>query len=182
MSSSILQRKPANDHAAITPSQEEIISLLRSLKTKVYALKFARADDAAELRSIRAAVSSPSLTHQPSLMPYPWKYASFCYRKFIQEPHKAAEQFDPLRADGSNYVMWLANLNRVLCRAFDCDRRVEDTPSLLANKTHEENQALSHFMKATLPHDFASNMGIKPTCADATILFQAIQTHFSLGN
>ncbi|MBW0521836.1 hypothetical protein O181_061551 [Austropuccinia psidii MF-1] len=59
---------------------------------------------------------------------------------------------------------------------------VDDLPSSLGNRSPQENRAISHFIDATLPPDFALCIGIVPARTTAKEFFDAIKTRFCPGN
>ncbi|MBW0513892.1 hypothetical protein O181_053607 [Austropuccinia psidii MF-1] len=88
---------------------------------------------------------------------------SSAYEHFMQEPCRAANHFDHLQINGGNFTEWVACLNRVLCVAFNSEMSVEDSPSLLENRSPAENCAISHFINTSIPLDFALCIGIIPS-------------------
>ncbi|MBW0500492.1 hypothetical protein O181_040207 [Austropuccinia psidii MF-1] len=135
MSVSTHSKKEADNDTDDKPlSNEEVYSLLNSLKSEVMYLKSAHTSDAAKLQSL----------------------------------------------DSTNYPEWVASLNRVLCIAFNSDVSSDDSPSLLNNQTPCENRAISHFIDATLPADFALCIRIMPLHATLKEFFDAIKARFAL--
>ncbi|MBW0586059.1 hypothetical protein O181_125774 [Austropuccinia psidii MF-1] len=125
------------------------------------------------MQSLRLTLSSP-----PVLSPY---HRQLCvaypaYDKFMQEPYRAADRSNHLQQDGSNFAKWVMGLNRVLCIAFNSEHPVDDLPSLLDNCSLQENRAISHFIDATLPPDFALCIGVVLARATAKEFFDAIKT------
>ncbi|MBW0486830.1 hypothetical protein O181_026545 [Austropuccinia psidii MF-1] len=100
----------------------------------------------------------------------------------MQEPYRAADRTNHLQQDGSNFAEWVAGLNRVLSVAFNSEHSVDDLPSLLDNRSPQENRAISHFIDATLPPDFALCIGVVPARATAKEFFNAIKTRCCPGN
>ncbi|MBW0506188.1 hypothetical protein O181_045903 [Austropuccinia psidii MF-1] len=88
---------------------------------------------------------------------------SLAYECFMQEPYQAANCFDHLQRNGSNFTEWVACLNRVLCVAFNSEMSVDDSPSLLESCSPAENCAISHFIDASIPPSFAVCIGIIPS-------------------
>ncbi|MBW0498255.1 hypothetical protein O181_037970 [Austropuccinia psidii MF-1] len=169
MSGSTRSKKAANNNAKPKPlSNKEVYSMLNSLCLEVLSLKSARVSDAAEMQLLRLALSSPPVLspyNQQSHMAYP------AYDHFMQEPYRAADRSNHLLQDGSNF----AGLNRVLCVSFNSEHLVDDLPSLLDNRSAQENRAISHFIDATLPPDFALCIGVVPACATAKEFSDAIK-------
>ncbi|MBW0511331.1 hypothetical protein O181_051046 [Austropuccinia psidii MF-1] len=116
MSFSTCSKKAANNNTEPKPlSNNNMYSMLNSLKSKVMSLKSARSSDAAEMQSLWMALSSPP----PALSPYAslQQNTMSVYDRFMQEPYHAADCFAPLKSNGSNFPEWLICLNRVLCVA-----------------------------------------------------------------
>ncbi|MBW0485954.1 hypothetical protein O181_025669 [Austropuccinia psidii MF-1] len=114
--------------------------------------------------------------HQQSRVAYP------AYDRFMQEPYRAANRSNHLLQDGSNFSEWVAGLNRVLCAAFNSEHSVDDLPSLLDNFSLQENRAISHFIDATLPPDFALCIGVVLACTTAKEFFDAIKVRCCPGS
>ncbi|MBW0482318.1 hypothetical protein O181_022033 [Austropuccinia psidii MF-1] len=109
------------------------------------------------MQSLCLALSPPlpaiSLFQQPHVN-------SLAYNCFMQEPYRAANCSNHLQGNGSNFADWVSGLNRVLCVALNSELSVNDSPSLLKNHSPQENRAISHFIDATLPPDFALCIGV----------------------
>ncbi|MBW0486338.1 hypothetical protein O181_026053 [Austropuccinia psidii MF-1] len=127
-------------------SNEEVYSLLNSLKSEVMSLKSAHTSDATKMQSLRMAPSSPL----PASSPYhsTARLTSSTYKRFMQEPYQAANHFAPLQCDGTNFPEWVASLNQVLCIAFNSDMSVDDSPSLLDNQTPRK---IGQFLTLSMP-------------------------------
>ncbi|MBW0527978.1 hypothetical protein O181_067693 [Austropuccinia psidii MF-1] len=108
--------------------------------------------------------------------------ASPAYDRFKQEPYRAANGSSHLQQDGSNFAKWVAGLNRVLCVAFISELLVDDLPSLLENRSPQENRAISHFISSMLPPDFALCIGAVLAWATAKEFFDAIKARCCPGN
>ncbi|MBW0461370.1 hypothetical protein O181_001085 [Austropuccinia psidii MF-1] len=181
MSVSTRLKKAADDDADDKPlSNKEVYSLLNSLKSEVMSLKSTCTSDAAEMQSLQMALSSPP----PASSPYhsALQLNSSAYDRFMQEPYQAADRFDRLRSDSTNYPEWVASLNRVLCIAFNLDVSIDDSPSLLDNQTPQENRVISHFIDATLLADFTLCIGIMPSRATAKEFFDTVRARCCPGN
>ncbi|MBW0515271.1 hypothetical protein O181_054986 [Austropuccinia psidii MF-1] len=132
MSVSTHSKKAADNDADDKPlSNEEVYSLLNYLKSEVMSLKSARTSDSSKMQSLQMALSSPP----PASSPYhsESRLNSSAYDCFMQEPYQAANSFDFLCSDGTNYPEWVASLNQVLCIAFNSDVSFDNSPSLLNN-------------------------------------------------
>ncbi|MBW0482987.1 hypothetical protein O181_022702 [Austropuccinia psidii MF-1] len=176
MSGSTHSKKAASDNTEPKPlSNKEVHSMLNSLHSEVLSLKLARVSDAAEMQSLRLALSSPP-HHQQLCVAYP------AYDQFMKEPYRASDRSNHLQQDGSNFAKWVAGLNRVLCVAFNSEHSVDDIPSLIDNHSLQENRAISHFIDATLPPDFALCIGVLPARATAKEFFNAIKARCFPGN
>ncbi|MBW0569740.1 hypothetical protein O181_109455 [Austropuccinia psidii MF-1] len=176
MSGSTHSKKAANDNTEPKPLlNEEVYSLLNSLCLEVLSLKSARVSDAEEMQLLLLAISSPPY-HQQLRVDYP------AYDLFMQEPYRAANRSNHLQQDGSNFSEWVTGLNRVLCITFNSEHLVNNLPSLLDNFSPQENRAISHFINATLPPDFALCIGVVPAHTTAEEFLEAIKTRFCLGN
>ncbi|MBW0542201.1 hypothetical protein O181_081916 [Austropuccinia psidii MF-1] len=114
--------------------------------------------------------------HQQSRVAYP------AYDRFMQEPYRSADRSNHLQQDGSNFSKWVSSLNRVLCVTFNSEHLVDNIPSLLDNRSPQENRPISHFIDATLPPDFALCIGIVPARAMAKEFFDAIKARCFPGN
>ncbi|MBW0517598.1 hypothetical protein O181_057313 [Austropuccinia psidii MF-1] len=79
----------------------------------------------------------------------------------MKEPYRDADRSTHLHHNGSNFTEWVASINRVLCVALNTELSVDDLPSSLENRSSQENRAISHFINATLPPDFALCIGVK---------------------
>ncbi|MBW0536793.1 hypothetical protein O181_076508, partial [Austropuccinia psidii MF-1] len=180
MSGSTRSRKAAADADTKPLSHEEVYSLLNSLRSEVSSLKSARNSDAAEMQLLRLALSTPP----PTLSPYPQnqRAVSSEYDRFMQEPYRAADQSNHLLNDGLNFAEWVAGLNRVLCIVFHSELSVDDNPSLLENRSPQENRAISHFINAIIPPDFALCIGVIPACTSSKDFFNAIKAKCCPGN
>ncbi|MBW0478108.1 hypothetical protein O181_017823 [Austropuccinia psidii MF-1] len=181
MSVSTRSRKAADDDADAKPlSNEEMCMLLNSLKSEVQSLKTARSSDAAEMNSLQMALSSPP--PPTSSFHHTLRPTSLAYERFMQEPYRAADRFDRLQSNGSNFNEWVACLNRVLCIAFNSEMSVDDSPSLLDNRSPQENRAISHFIDASVPPDFALCIGVVPLRTSAKHFFEAIKARCCPGS
>ncbi|MBW0494048.1 hypothetical protein O181_033763 [Austropuccinia psidii MF-1] len=181
MSVSTRSKKAADDDADAKPlSNEEVYSLINSLRSEVQSLKSARSSDAAEVQSLRLQLSSPP-PPGPNLPSFPRVNMS-AYDRFMQEPYRAADRFNKLQGDGSNFPKWVASLNRVLCVAFNSEASIEDSPSLLDGRLPQENRAISHFFDASIPHDFALCIGVIPSRTTAKEFFDAIKARCCPGS
>ncbi|MBW0482770.1 hypothetical protein O181_022485 [Austropuccinia psidii MF-1] len=175
MSGSTRSRKAANDDADAKPlSNEEVYLLLNSLRSEVSSLKSARNSDAAEIQSLRMALSPPP----PALSPIPQtpQTVSSAYERFMQEPYRAADQSHHLLNDGSNFAEWVAGLNRVLCIALNSEQSIDD------DRSPQENRAISHFIDAIIPPNFALCIGIIPARTTAKEFFDAIKARCCPGS
>ncbi|MBW0563766.1 hypothetical protein O181_103481 [Austropuccinia psidii MF-1] len=98
MSGSTCSKKAAANNTEPKPlSNKEVYYLLNSLRSEVSSLKSARNSDAAEMQSLRLALSSPpalSSYHQQSCAVLP------AYDWFIQEPYRAANRTAPISPNG----------------------------------------------------------------------------------
>ncbi|MBW0581670.1 hypothetical protein O181_121385 [Austropuccinia psidii MF-1] len=153
-------RKAAADDADAKPlSNEEVYLLLNSLLSEVSSLKSARNSDTAEIQLLRMALSPPPLALSP-----------------------AADQSNHLLNNGSNFVEWVAGLNRVLCIAFNSELLVNDNPSLLENRSPQENRAILHFIDATILPDFALCIWVIPARTSSKDFFDTIKARCFPGN
>ncbi|MBW0471929.1 hypothetical protein O181_011644 [Austropuccinia psidii MF-1] len=118
----------------------------------------------------------------PTNTPFYQNARSSAYDRFMQEPYRAADRSTHLHQDGSNFAEWVASINRVLCVALNTELSVDDVPSSLENCSPQENRAISHFIDATLPPDFALCIGVIPARTTAKEFFDAIKTRCSPGN
>ncbi|MBW0577263.1 hypothetical protein O181_116978 [Austropuccinia psidii MF-1] len=100
---------------------------------------------------------------------------SWAYDHFMQEPYRAANRSNHLQSNGSSFVEWVSGINWVLCVALNSKLSVGDSPSLLENCSPQENRAISHFVNATLPSNFALCVGIVPSCATEKEFFDMIK-------
>ncbi|MBW0464103.1 hypothetical protein O181_003818 [Austropuccinia psidii MF-1] len=181
MSFSTHSKKAADDDADTNHlSNEEMCVLLNSLKSEVQSLKTACSSDAAKMQSLRMALSSPP--PPVSSFQTPSRSNSLAYERFMQEPYRAADRFDCLQGNGSNFGEWVACLNRVLCVAFNSEMSVDDSPSLLDNRSPQENQAISHFIDASIPPAFTLCIGVVPSHTLAKIFFKAIKARCCPGS
>ncbi|MBW0473018.1 hypothetical protein O181_012733 [Austropuccinia psidii MF-1] len=137
-------------------SHEEVYSLLNSLQSEVSSLKSARNSDAAEMQSLRLALSPPYPQNQQAV--------SSAYDQFMQEPYRAVDQSNHLLNDGSNFAEWVAGLNRVLCIVF------------------ESKLAISHFIDATIPPNFALCIGVILARTSSKDFFNSIKVRCCPGN
>ncbi|MBW0508783.1 hypothetical protein O181_048498 [Austropuccinia psidii MF-1] len=184
MSVSTRSKKATDDDAEAKPLlNEEVCELLNSLKSEVQSLKTARKSDAAKMQSLRMALSSPPPPIS-SFSPAPRSTFS-AYERFMQEPYRAADRFNRfnrLQSDGSNFTEWVACLNRVLCIAFNSEMLIDDSPSLLDNRSPAENRAISHFIDASIAADFALCIGIIPSRTSAKSFFDAVKARCCPGS
>ncbi|MBW0476559.1 hypothetical protein O181_016274 [Austropuccinia psidii MF-1] len=132
------------------------------------------------MQSLRLALCPPP----PTLSPYPQNQqaVSSAYHRFMQEPYRAADRSNHLLNDGSNFAESVAGLNRVLCIVFDSELLVDDTPSLLVNRSPQENRAILHFIDATIPPNFALCIGVIPARTSSKDFFDAIKARCCPGN
>ncbi|MBW0575459.1 hypothetical protein O181_115174 [Austropuccinia psidii MF-1] len=100
----------------------------------------------------------------------------------MQEPYRAANRSSHLHHNGSNFAEWVVGINRVLFIAFNLEILVESLPSSLENCSPQENRAISHFIDATLPPDFALCIGIVLARTTAKEFFDAIKARCFPGN
>ncbi|MBW0485231.1 hypothetical protein O181_024946 [Austropuccinia psidii MF-1] len=129
------------------------------------------------MQSLRLAISPPPLTISPFSQPH---VHSSAYDRFMQEPYRAADCSSHLQGNGSNLAKWVSGLNRVLCVALSSELSVDYLPSLLENRSPQENRAISHFIDATLAPDFALFIGVVLSCTTAKEFFDAIKTRCQL--
>ncbi|MBW0524225.1 hypothetical protein O181_063940, partial [Austropuccinia psidii MF-1] len=59
---------------------------------------------------------------------------------------------------------------------------IEDSPSLLNGRSPQENRAISHFIDALIPHNFALCIGVIPSCATEKEFFKAIKARCCPGS
>ncbi|MBW0499426.1 hypothetical protein O181_039141 [Austropuccinia psidii MF-1] len=132
------------------------------------------------MQSLRLALSPPP----PTLSPYPQhqRAISSAYDRFMQEPYRAADHSNHLLNDGLNFAEWVAGLNRVLCIVFDSELLVDDAPSLLENRSPQENRAISHFIDATILPNFALCIGVILARTSSKDFFDAIKARCCPGN
>ncbi|MBW0474000.1 hypothetical protein O181_013715 [Austropuccinia psidii MF-1] len=76
----------------------------------------------------------------------------------------------------------LTSLNCVLCVAFNSEASIEDSPSLLDGRSPQENWAISHFIDALIPHNFALCIGVIPSHSTAKEFFDAIKAQCCPGS
>ncbi|MBW0467208.1 hypothetical protein O181_006923 [Austropuccinia psidii MF-1] len=100
----------------------------------------------------------------------------------MQEPYRAANCFDQLRSDSSNFAEWLACLNRVLCVALNSEMLIDKSPSSINNCSPKENWAICHFINATILHKFVLCIGITLSQTTARLFFDAIKALCCPGN
>ncbi|MBW0464354.1 hypothetical protein O181_004069 [Austropuccinia psidii MF-1] len=180
MSGSTCSKKAADNNTNAKPlSSKEVFSLLDSLRSELSSLKSAGLSDAAEIQSLRLALSPPLV----ALLPFQQPHVNLLvYDCFMQEPYRAADCSNHLQGNGSNFAEWVSGLNRVLCIALSSELSVNDSPSLLENCFSQESRAISHFIDATLPPDFLLCIGVVPSHTTAKEFFDAIQTRCFPGN
>ncbi|MBW0524131.1 hypothetical protein O181_063846 [Austropuccinia psidii MF-1] len=178
MSGSTRSKKAAADAKHLT--NEEMYSLLNSLRSEVLSLQSARTSDAAGMKYLHMALSSPP----PALSPYHQQphVVSSAYDRCMQEPYRAADRSNHLLSDGSNFAEWVVVINRVLCIVLNSELSIDDSPLLLENRSPQENRAISHFINATIPPDFALCVGIVPSRAMAKEFFDTIKARCCPGN
>ncbi|MBW0467839.1 hypothetical protein O181_007554 [Austropuccinia psidii MF-1] len=113
------------------------------------------------MHSLRMALSlpPPPISSFKSVL----RSTSLAYERFMHKPCPAADCFDHLQSNGGSFTEWVACLNRVLCVAFNSKMLVKDSPSLLENRSPAENCAISHFINASIPPNFALCIGIIPS-------------------
>ncbi|MBW0462496.1 hypothetical protein O181_002211 [Austropuccinia psidii MF-1] len=168
MSASTRAKKAANDDAEPKPlSNDNMYSMLYSLKNEVISLKSARSSDASEIQSLQMALSSP----QPA--PSPWallpRHTTSAYDCFMQEPYRAANCVAPLKSNGSNFSECLTCLNTEML--------IDNSLSSIDNWSLEENRAICHFINVSIPHKFALCIGFTPLQLKAKDFFDAIKAH-----
>ncbi|MBW0488630.1 hypothetical protein O181_028345 [Austropuccinia psidii MF-1] len=100
----------------------------------------------------------------------------------MQEPYRAADRSNHLHHNGSNFSEWVSGINRVLCIAFNLELSVDNLPSSLENRSPQENRAISHFIDATLPPNFALCIGVVLACTTAKEFFDVIKARCCPGN
>ncbi|MBW0467609.1 hypothetical protein O181_007324 [Austropuccinia psidii MF-1] len=103
MSASTCSKKAADNDAEPKPiSNEEVFSLLDSLKSDVLSLNSACSSDAAKMQSPQMVLSSPP----PAFSPYTslQHHTTSVYDCFMQEPYCSANCFGPLNSDSSNFA------------------------------------------------------------------------------
>ncbi|MBW0487678.1 hypothetical protein O181_027393 [Austropuccinia psidii MF-1] len=120
----------------------------------------------------------------PALSPYSQnpRAVSFAYDRFMQELYRAADKYNLLLNDGSNFAEWVSGLNRVLCIAFNSELSVSNNPLLLENRSPQENRAISHFINATIPPDFVLCIGVILACTSSKDFLDAIKERCCPGN
>ncbi|MBW0534104.1 hypothetical protein O181_073819 [Austropuccinia psidii MF-1] len=130
MSVSTPSKKAADDNTDAKPlSNEEVYSLINSLRYEVQSLESAHSLDAAEVQSLHMQLSSPP---PPGASFQPLSCVSTsAYNRFMQEPYHAADCFGKLQGDSSNFPKWVVSLNHVLSVAFNSEASIKDSPSLL---------------------------------------------------
>ncbi|MBW0575901.1 hypothetical protein O181_115616 [Austropuccinia psidii MF-1] len=169
MSVSTHSKKAADDDTNAKPlSNEEVYLLLNSLKSEVLSLKSARSTDTAEVQSLCMQLLSPP-PPGASLQLYPHVNTS------AYKPYRSADRFPKLQGDGSRFAEWISLLNHILCIAFNSKALIDDSPSFLEGQSPQENWAISHFINASIPHEFALCIGIIPLRAMAKEFFDAIK-------
>ncbi|MBW0475827.1 hypothetical protein O181_015542 [Austropuccinia psidii MF-1] len=154
MSGSTRLRKAANNNADAKPlSNEEVYLLLNSLGSEVSYLKSARNSDAAEMQLLQVALSP----QPPALSPYSQnpRAVSSAYDRFMQEPYRVEDQSNYLLSNGSNFAEWVSGLNRVLGITLYSEVLVDNNLLLLESRSPQENRAISHFINAAIPPNFA---------------------------
>ncbi|MBW0563558.1 hypothetical protein O181_103273 [Austropuccinia psidii MF-1] len=104
------------------------------------------------------------------------------YERFMQEPYRAANHFPKHKGDSSNFPEWVSSLNYVLSIAFNSEALVDDSPSLLDGRSPQENQAISHFIDVSIPHNFALYIGVIPSRVTARDFFDAIKARCCPGS
>ncbi|MBW0535354.1 hypothetical protein O181_075069 [Austropuccinia psidii MF-1] len=100
----------------------------------------------------------------------------------MQEPYRAADQSSHLHGDGSNFAKWVSGLNQVLCIALNSELSVNDCPSLLENRSPQENREILHFIDATLPPNYALCIGIILERTMSKEFFNAIKARVLVEN
>ncbi|MBW0542386.1 hypothetical protein O181_082101 [Austropuccinia psidii MF-1] len=100
----------------------------------------------------------------------------------MREPYRAANRFAPLKSNRSDFAEWLSFLNRVLCVALKTAMLIDDSPSLIKNRSLEENRAICHFLDASIPHKFALCIGFMHSQLTAKEFFDAIKVRCCPGN
>ncbi|MBW0572912.1 hypothetical protein O181_112627 [Austropuccinia psidii MF-1] len=131
------------------------------------------------MQSLCLAISPPP----PAISPFSQSNVhSSAHDRFMQEPYRAADRSSHLQGDGSDFVEWVLGLNRVLCVALSSELLVNDSPSLLENRSPQENRAISHFIDATFPPDLALCIGVVPSRTTAKVFFDTIKARCWPGN
>ncbi|MBW0554737.1 hypothetical protein O181_094452 [Austropuccinia psidii MF-1] len=162
MSVSTLSKKAADNDANAKPlSNKEVYSLLNSLRLEVLSFKSARSADAAKVQSLRMQISSSPLPSAP--LQQLLHINTLAYKRFMQEPYCAANGFPKLQGDSCNVPEGVSSPNCFLRIAYNSKALVEDSPSLLDVQSPKENRAISHFIDASIPHNFALWIGIIPS-------------------
>ncbi|MBW0478214.1 hypothetical protein O181_017929 [Austropuccinia psidii MF-1] len=175
MSGSTRSKKAADtddDENAKPLSNEEVFSLLDSLQSELSSLKSARLSDAAKMQLLQLAISPPP----PAISPFSQSHVhSLAYDRFMQEPYRADDHSSHLQGNGSKFFKWVLGLNRVLCVALSSELLVDNLPSLLENRSPQENRAISHFIDVTLPPDFALCIRVVPSRTTEKEFFNTIK-------
>ncbi|MBW0537565.1 hypothetical protein O181_077280 [Austropuccinia psidii MF-1] len=100
----------------------------------------------------------------------------------MQERYRAADRSTHLHHNGSNFAEWVTSINRVLCIALNTELFVDYLPSSFKKLSPQEHRAISHFINATLPPNFALCIGIVPARTTAKEFFGAIKARCFPGN
>ncbi|MBW0473512.1 hypothetical protein O181_013227 [Austropuccinia psidii MF-1] len=88
----------------------------------------------------------------------------------------------PIVLANSNFPEGVASLNQVLCVTFNSEMSVNESPSLLDGRLPQENWAISHFIDASIPHNFSLCLGIIPSGTTAKDSFEAIKVQCCIGS
>ncbi|MBW0578529.1 hypothetical protein O181_118244 [Austropuccinia psidii MF-1] len=180
MSGSTRSKKAAANDTDTKPlSNKEVFSLLNSLHLELSSPKSAWLSNATKMQSFHLALSPPPLTLSPLQQPHVNHSVN---DRFMQEPYTEANWLSSLQSDGSSFAEWVAGINRVLCIALNSEFSVDDSPSLLQNRSPQENRDISHFIDATLPPLFALSIGVVPSCTTTKEFFDTIKTRVCPGN
>ncbi|MBW0518647.1 hypothetical protein O181_058362 [Austropuccinia psidii MF-1] len=175
MSSSTRAKKAANNKAELKPlSNDDMYSMLTSLKNEVMTLKSAISSEDAKIKWLQMGPSSPWAPMPP--------HTTSPYDLLMQEPYHSTNCFAPLKSNGSNFAEWLACLDWVISVAINTEILVVDSPSSLDNQSPEENRAICHFINVSIPHEFALCVGITPSQLTAKAFFITIKACCSCRN
>ncbi|MBW0461051.1 hypothetical protein O181_000766 [Austropuccinia psidii MF-1] len=132
------------------------------------------------MQKLPVALSSPPPSFLPSHQ-NPRTFSS-AYDRFMQRTYRVGDQAIHLHHDGSSFAKWVSGLNRVLCFALNSELSVDNSHSLLKNFSPQENRAMSYFIDATLPLDFALCIGAAPSQTTAKEFFSTIRVRLCPGH